>query len=53
LHSPYSKISYRGNLKLYMQHRNVTDCERLLEGNPRLIQSQIIDYIFGQTTANL
>ena len=28
-----------------MQYRKVDNCDRLLEGDPRLIQSQLIEYI--------
>jgi integrase len=46
VHSPYTRISYRNSLQLYLRHRNVSgSCEELLQGDPRLIQSQIIDYV--------
>jgi integrase len=45
LPSVHSKKVYRNNLRLYMQYRGLTECEQLLEGEPRLIQSQIIEYV--------
>jgi site-specific recombinase XerD len=45
LASPVSRIVYRNSLKLYAQYRNVQTFEDLLKGDPRLLQSQIIDYI--------
>jgi hypothetical protein len=45
LPSPASRIGYRNHLKLYAQYRNVETFNDLLKGDPRLLQSQIIDYI--------
>jgi site-specific recombinase XerD len=45
LSSPASRIVYRNDLKLYAQYRNVETFNDLLKGDPRLLQSQIIDYI--------
>ena len=46
LHSPYTRISYRNSLQLYLRHRNINgSCEELLQGEPKLIESQIIDYV--------
>ena len=45
LASPASRTVYRNNLKLYAQYRKVQTFEDLLKGDPRLLQSQIIDYI--------
>lgn len=36
---------YGNNLSLYLRYRKLDSCDHLLEGDPRLIQSQIIDYI--------
>ena len=52
LPSPISKIVYRNNLKLYARYRNA-EIEKLLEGDPRLLQSQIIDYIIYLKNAGL
>jgi site-specific recombinase XerC len=43
--SIYSKRVYKNNLKLFMQYRGATEYERLLKGEPRVIKSQIIEYI--------
>jgi integrase len=45
LPSIHSKRVYKNNLKLYMQYRGVAEHEQLLEGDPRVVQSQIIEYI--------
>ena len=52
LPSPISKIVYRNNLKLYARYRKA-EIEKLLEGDPRLLQSQIIDYIIYLKNAGL
>jgi hypothetical protein len=44
VHSPFSRIIYANYLKLYMQYRKIDDCEQLLRGDLRLIQTQLIDY---------
>jgi integrase len=43
--SVHSKRVYKNNLKLYMQYRGTTEYEQLLGGDPRLIQSQVMEYI--------
>lgn len=45
LPSIHSKRVYKNNLKLYMQYRGVAEHEQLLEGDPRVVHSQIIEYI--------
>lgn len=45
VHSPHTRIVYKNSLQVYMRFRNVDDCSQLLQGDPRLIQSQIIEYI--------
>lgn len=45
LASPVSRIVYRNSLNLCAQYRNVQTLEDLLKRDPRLLQSQIIDYI--------
>ena len=45
IHSPFSRQVYTTVLKQFMQYRKVDNCDRLLEGDPRLIQSQLIEYI--------
>ena len=46
LPSIHSKRVYKNNLKLYMQYIGATEYEQMLEGDPRLIQSRIVEYIF-------
>lgn len=36
---------YRNSLQLYMRFRRVNDCSQPIQGDPRLIQSQLIEYI--------
>lgn len=43
--SIHSKRVYKNNLKLYMQYRGAAEYEQLLESDPKVIQSQIIEYI--------
>jgi hypothetical protein len=45
IHSPISRVVYNGALKHYIMFRKVQYCDQLLEGDPRLIQSQLIDYV--------
>lgn len=45
IHSPATCIVYKDSLKHYMSCRKVQDCDQLLEGDVRLIQSQLIDYV--------
>ena len=45
VHSPYSRVVYRNSLQLYMRFRDLHDCSQLLQGDSRLIQSQLIEYI--------
>jgi site-specific recombinase XerD len=45
VHSPYTRMVYRNSLQLYMRFRKVNDCSQLIQGDPRLIQSQLIEYI--------
>ena len=50
--SVHSKRVYKNNLKLYMQYRGATEYEQLLEGDPRLLQSQVIEYILHLRNQN-
>lgn len=43
--SPQSKILYSLALRDFMKYRNTTRCEELLQGDTKIIQSNIIDYI--------
>jgi site-specific recombinase XerD len=47
VHSPFSRISYKNSLELYMQFRKIKDCNRLIEEDPKIIQSQLIDYVIS------
>src|SRR6476660_8095881 len=40
-----TKNSYTKALRLYMKFKGLTDCEQLLKGEPKLIQSNIIDWL--------
>lgn len=44
VHSPYTRMVYT-TLQLYMRFRKVNNCSQLLQGDLRLIQSQLIEYI--------
>jgi hypothetical protein len=44
--SPKTKIAYVQSLRRYLNHRKLTEVDNLLlEQNPRVIESQIIDYV--------
>jgi hypothetical protein len=44
--SPKTKIAYAQSLRRYLNHRKLTEIDNLLlEQNPRLIESQIVDYV--------
>lgn len=53
--SPASKRGYINSIKRYLNHLKITDVEELLinSNNPRLIESQIIDYIMTLRSDNL
>ena len=40
-----TKNSYTKALRLYMKFKGLTDCEQLLDGDPKLIQSNIIEWL--------
>ncbi|MGA8404959.1 MAG: hypothetical protein WB664_09095 [Nitrososphaeraceae archaeon] len=40
-----TKNAYTKALRLYMRFRGLTDCEQLLKGEPKLIQSNIIEWL--------
>ena len=40
-----TKNSYTKALRLYMRFKGLTDCEELLKGEPKLIQSNIIEWL--------
>ena len=44
--SPKTKIAYVQSLRRYLNHRKMTEVDNLLlDQNPRLIESQIVDYV--------
>jgi integrase len=46
--SPSSKLGYAQSLRRYLNHRRLTQLDDLLlEQNPRVIESQIIDYVMA------
>ena len=45
VHSPFTRIAYKNSLSLYLRYLNIGDCDRLLEQNPKVIQSQLIEYV--------
>jgi hypothetical protein len=44
---PFSILLYINLLRLHTEYRKAEDCKKLLQGDPRLIQAQIIDYIIS------
>ena len=45
VHSPYTRMVYRNSLQLYMRFRRLNDYSQPIQGDPRLIQSQLIENI--------
>jgi integrase len=45
VHSPFTRVVYKNSLRIYMQYRKIDDCNQLLEGDPKILQQQLIDYI--------
>jgi site-specific recombinase XerD len=45
VHSPFTWIAYKNSLSLYLRYLNISDCETLLQQDPKLIQSQLIEYV--------
>jgi site-specific recombinase XerD len=45
VHSPFTWIVYKNSLSLYLRYLNISDCETLLQQDPKLIQSQLIEYV--------
>jgi integrase len=44
--SPKTKIAYAQSLRRYLNHRKITEVDNLLlDRNPRIIESQIVDYV--------
>jgi integrase len=44
--SPKTKIAYAQSLRRYLNHRKLTEVDNLLlDQNPRVIESQIVDYV--------
>jgi integrase len=52
VHSPFSRAVYKNSLALYMQYRKVENCDQLLEGDPKIMQAQLIDYIISLKEEN-
>jgi integrase len=52
VHSPFTRYVYKNSLMLYMKYRKVENCDQLLEGDPRTLQQQIIDYIISLREQN-
>jgi hypothetical protein len=52
IHSPFSRISYKNSLVLYMQFRRIQDCNQLIEEDPKIRQSQFIDYVISLREIN-
>ena len=53
LPSPHSQSVYKNNLKLYMQYKGVTEYERLLDENPKVIQSHMVEYVLYLRNQNM
>lgn len=47
VHSPFSRVSYKNSLKLYMQFRKIQDCNQLIEEDPKIIQFKLIDHVIS------
>ena len=45
VHSPFTRIAYKNSLSLYLRYLNISDCETLLQQDPKIIQSQLIEYV--------
>lgn len=52
--SPKTKIAYAQSLRRYLNHRKLTEVDNLLlDQNPRIIESQIVDYIMTLRTEGI
>ena len=40
IHSRFTRTTYKNSLSLYLRYRGVNDYEQLLQGDPKIIQSQ-------------
>jgi site-specific recombinase XerD len=45
VHSPFTRVVYKNSLRIYIQYRKIQDCNQLLEGDPKILQQQLIGYI--------
>jgi integrase len=45
LKSPYTKVAYRRNFNHFLDHIKIHDLQVLLEYNPKIVESFIIDYV--------
>jgi integrase len=52
VHSPFSRVSYKNSLELYMQFRRMQDCNQLIEEDPQMIQFKLIDYVISLREEN-
>lgn len=52
VHSPFSRVSYKNSLQLYMQFRKIQDCNQLVEEDPKIIQTKLIDYVISLREEN-
>jgi len=53
VHSPFSRVSYKNSLELYMQFRKMQDCNQLIEEDPQMIQFKLIDYVISLREENI
>lgn len=52
VHSPFSRVSYKNSLQLYLQFRKIQDCNQLVEEDPKIIQTKLIDYVISLREEN-
>jgi integrase len=45
IHSPETRGAYKNSLSLFLRYKGVDTCKQLLIGDPKMIQSQLIDYV--------
>ena len=45
VHSPFTRIAYKNSLSLYIRYLNISDCDMLTHQDPKVIQSQLIEYV--------
>lgn len=52
IHSPFSRVSCKNSMSLYMQFRKIQDCNQLIEEALKITQSQLIDYVISLREEN-